>query len=166
MMPLQFAMFARENSALRGEIAGLRGETAALRAEIIELRRVLVAATSVAISVSPAVPTIQDADLSSLVGNYLGVEDLDVRVALSTHPHLVKTLQEARARIAEYFGDDASVRLRAPSSEDAELFAQIRPRGLEVHEALDRMEDFSEKWWLLQPFEARRWLEFSVAWGA
>lgn len=75
----------------------------------------------------------------------------EVRQFLEAHPFLVSLLREARARIDEYFGSHNDVVLEvvteADAEDDRELFAFVQT-DLPHQEALARLEQLDEDWWL------------------
>lgn len=75
----------------------------------------------------------------------------EVRQFLEAHPFLISLLKEARARIDEYFGSHNDVVLEVvtepEADDDRELFAFVQT-DLPHQEALARLEQLDEDWWL------------------
>src|SRR5687767_12060188 len=94
-----------------------------------------------------------------------GIETESVQTFLSQYPFLKPILQEAEARVAEFFGDDAEIIYRVIHDPEIASFVALWGHiwlDLTVDEAHDRFEKFDENWYLDLPFEIRDKLNFQI----
>ena len=88
----------------------------------------------------------------------------EVTARLEEYPFLIPLLEEARGYLAKHFGPDAPVRIDPASDitgEDRSLFARVAT-DLPPRQALDRLNDFDEEWWLDALSASRNLLHFDV----
>lgn len=75
----------------------------------------------------------------------------EVKEFLAAHPFLEPLLVEAYNKLDDYFGPQPDVVLEVVTDpeaiDDRELFAFIRT-SLPSHEALEKLDQFDENWWL------------------
>lgn len=86
-----------------------------------------------------------------IIAEAYAIEDLEaLRDYLRSHVDLVQVLELAHARIGEWFTDaEVALRVRAAHGDRGarRLHALIHTK-LEPHEALGRLDEFDESWWL------------------
>lgn len=116
-------------------------------------------------SVSPPPPTTASACDCSKVERMNGYADPRVHAFLQLHPDAFDALAEAPSKVSEVFGSNAVVRFEAPRDEDAcVLFLRIRGHGLDVPDALRRLEENLIPWWESRSEPGTQHFIFDVAW--
>lgn len=103
--------------------------------------------------------------MSELRQEYEIADEAEILAFLERHPEVVPLLLETRDAIRRYFGEDA-VRLTMSfdyewPEEEPKLIAYIlAPLG--PHEALERLHQFDDDWWLKQTSETKALLLVSL----
>lgn len=108
-------------------------------------------------------------DLTRVRAAYAFSDEDTVTARLEESPFLIPLLEEARGRLAAHFGADAPVRIDPafnleeldPDLWDRSLFARVET-DLPPHDALARLGDFEEEWWLDAGSASRNLLHFDI----
>lgn len=97
------------------------------------------------------VRSLAESSIDRLLQWYEFRDDSAVRTYLTNHPSLHKPLEEAHERICKYFGPDTRIVLDAIKDSEMDnnerLFAFVQTE-LSADDALDRLDELYEQWWL------------------